>query len=318
MDSVSPTQYFSGSSVSTEDTSETPAVVVNPGGMVETVVLPTLVRENPSQTVITTTGARDFTRCSSGELSQPTTGDTCTASNEDTGELSVTGSDLRTKAFVPSPFVDKMETSVRLRSNVAKKVKSDGTDIHKLMSLKKVQQNSSDDTPTPTFRTKIKQMVHLVVMFILLFISRVCYIIKRGVDPITQYSTFTLVKEQEMRVPLTNALFSLGSEVSSKHCPELWASNEHTQLALLVVVGGASERYIWKELKEVMYAEENWARGLFHLRHTLWPDGEVMKKLSQKLSEKERNEKKQAAAEAIKKFLPSKKQWEILQELIRP
>lgn len=247
----------------------------------------------------------DFTRCNSGEQTQPTTGST--ASNEDTGELSVTGSDQRTKASIPSPSGDKMKTSVRLRGNVGKKMRSDGTDTHQLMSLKKVQQNSSGDTLTPTFRTKIKQIVHLAMMLISLFISRVCYIIKRGVDPITQYSTFTLVKEQEKRVPLTNALFSLGSEVSSKHCPELWVCSEHTQLALLVVVGGVSERYIWKELKEVMYAEENWARALFHLRHTLWPDGEIMKKLNQKLSEKERNEKKQAAAEAIKKFLPSKK-----------
>ena len=306
MECVSPTQSFTGSSVSTEDASETPVVVANPSGMVEKVVLPTLVRENPSQILTTNTGAPDFTSCQSGEQTQPKAGNT--ASNEGTGELSVTGTDWRTKASVPSPFPDRMETSVRLRGNVAKKVRSDGaTDTHQQMPLKKVQQNSSDDTLAPTFGTKIKRIVHLVMMFISLFISHVCHIIRRGVDPITQQSTFTLVKEQEKRVPLTNALFSLGSEVSSKHCPELWACNEHTQLALLVVVGGASERYIWKELKEVVYAEENWARALFHLRHTLWPDGEVLKESRQKLSEKERNEKKQAAAEAIKKFLPSKK-----------
>lgn len=292
MDSMSPSQLFGGSSVSTEDTSETTIMVANPGEMVGAVVLPTLVGENPSQTAITNTGAPEFTSCNFGEQARPTSGDTNT--NEGTGGISVTGSDQRNKV---SSFGDKI---VRLRGNVAKKVRSAGTDTHEQMSLKKVQQNS-------TFRTKIKQILYLLTMFISFLISRALYIIKRGLDPITQNSTFTLVKEQEKRVPLTNALFSLGSEVSSKHCPELWACNEPTQLALLVVVGGASERYIWKELKEVMYVEENWARALFHLRHTLWPDGEVMKKSMQKLSEKERNEKKQAAAEAIKEFLPSKK-----------
>ena len=297
--STSPTQSFGGSSVSTEDALDPPVMAANPGGDVETAVPPISVEGTLSQTATITT-TPGFSSCSSGERTQGTTVDT--NHNEETDKMSVTGKGNRTQA----PSGVKVEASVRLRGSTARKASVTGTNTHNQLSLKKAQLKSSDNTSNPSFVAKIRRLVSTLMTFVFLFISHVWYIVKRGCDPITRYSTFTIVKEQERRVPLTNALFSLGTEASSKHCPELWACSEDTQLALLVVVGGVSERYIWKELKEVVYTEENWARALYHLRHTLWPNGDVMQKARQKLSERERDKKKQVAAEAIKKFLPSK------------
>ena len=232
---------------------------------------------------------------SSGEKAQ-TTGIINDGSIGGSNEQSITGTNQGTK--LGGSFDIETETSsssVRLRGKKVSREK---------MLVKHVHVQYDDNFLA--LKMKIKWLVLLVMMYITRLVSLVKYIVRRGLDPITQHSTLIIAKEQEQRIPLTNALLSLGTEASSKHCPELWACGEDIQLALLVVVGGASERYLWKELKEVVYAEENWARALYHLRHTLWPGGEVMKASKRGLSEKERLKKKQEAAEAIKKFLPSK------------
>lgn len=133
----------------------------------------------------------------------------------------------------------------------------------------------------------------------------VIHIIMKGLSPLSSATTIGLAQEQKEKVPLANALLVLGSEVSRKHCQELWVCGENTQLAVLILVGGGMERFLWKELKEVVYCEQNWARALYHLRHTLWPEGKLMEGSKKKLSDQERTELKKNAAEAIKIFLPS-------------
>ena len=281
----------------TEDSAEIPTVT---GGSIGA-NSPTTVGESSLQTTTTSaeTTAPDLSN-SSGEKTQ-TTG-TGIISDDSIGgleEQSLTGTSQRTKATGSSNIeTETSNSSVRLRGKNVRKA-----------SQEKMPTKSAHVQPDDNFlalKMKIKQLILLVMMYIARLASLVSYIVRRGLDPIAQHTTLIIAKEQEKRVPLTNALLSLGTEVSSKHCPELWACSEDIQLALLVVVGGASERYLWKELKEVVYAEENWARALYHLRHTLWPGGEVMKASKRVLSEKERLKKKQEAAEAIKKFLPSK------------
>jgi hypothetical protein len=236
---------------------------------------------------------------SSGEKIQ-STGIISDGSVSSSNEQSLTGTSQRTEAAGSSDIeTETSNSTLRLR----------GKNVVRKASREKAPINSAhvqSDDKFLALKMKIKRSILLVMMYIVRLVSLVRYIVRRGLDPITQHSTLTIAKEQEQRVPLTNALLSLGTEASSKHCPELWACSEDTQLALLVAVGGASERYLWKELKEVVYAEENWARALYHLRHTLWPGGEIMKASKRVLSEKERLKKKQEAAEAIKGFLPSK------------
>jgi len=106
-------------------------------------------------------------------------------------------------------------------------------------------------------------------------------------------------------MPLSNVLLSLGSEVSKKNCPQLWACNEGTQIAILSLFGGGMERFLWKELHEVVYSDENWTRALYHLRHTLWPGGKLMSSTREKQSEEKRAALKKKAAESFKKFLPN-------------
>ena len=259
---------------------------------------PTTVGESSLQTTTSAeTTATDLSN-SSGEKTQ-TTGIISDDSIGGSDEQSLTGTNQRTKAVDSSNIeTDTSSSSVRLRGKNVRKASREK------MPTKSAHMESDDNFLA--LKMKIKQLILLVMMYIARLASLVSYIVRRGLDPITQHSTLIIAKEQEKRVPLTNALLSLGTEASSKHCPELWACSENIQLALLVVVGGASERYLWKELKEVVYTEENWARALYHLRHTLWPGGEVMKASKRVLSEKERLKKKQEAAEAIKKFLPSK------------
>ena len=119
-------------------------------------------------------------------------------------------------------------------------------------------------------------------------------------------TTQKLAKEQEYRTRMTNTLFSLGAEASRMHCPKLWATGENTQLAILAILGGGMERFLWKELHETVYSEENWARALFHLRHTLWPGGKLDDFRRKQRNEDERMKIKINAAEAFKDFLPSK------------
>ena len=292
---ASPTQSF-GSTVSTaDDNADIPTVT---GGNIGA-TLPTTVGESSLQT---TTASAETTAPDFSNTSRETT-KTTGITNDDTiggsDEQSLTGTSQGTKApGFSSGEVETSSSSVRLRGKSVRNSSQEKAPINSA-------QVQSDDKFL-ALKMKIKRWILLVMMYIAHLASLVSYIVRRGLDPITQYSTLTIAKEQEMRVPLTNTLFSLGTEASRTHCPELWACSEDIQLALLVMVGGASERYLWKELKEVVYAEENWARALYHLRHTLWPGGEIMKGSKRTLSEKERLKMKQEAAEAIKKFLPSK------------
>lgn len=291
---ASPTQSF-GSAVSTaEDSAEIPTAT---GGSVGANP-PTTVGESSLQAATSAETTAPDLRNSSGEKTQ-TTGIVIDDSIGDSDEQSLTGSSQATKVVGSSDVeVKTSSSSIRLRGKNVRKVSRGKMPT-------KVARVQSDDNFL-ALKMKIKRSILLVMMHIARIASFVWYIIRRGLDPITQHTTLTIAKEQEQRIPLTNALLSLGTEASSKHCPELWACSEDIQLALLVVVGGASERYLWKELKEVVYAEENWARALYHLRHTLWPGGEVMKASNRVLGEKERLKMKQEAAEAIKTFLPSK------------
>ena len=293
---ASPTQSF-GSTIS--DSAEITTSVT--GGSIGTNP-PTTVGESSLQTTTTSaaeTTAPDLSNSCSGEKAQ-TTGIISDGNVSHSNKQSLTGTSQRTETL--GSFDIETETSnstVRLRGKNAVRKPS-----REKMPIKSAHVQSDDKFLA--LKMKIKRWILLVMMYTMHLASLVRYIVRRGLDPITQYSTLTIAKEQEQRIPLTNALLSLGTEASSKHCPELWACSEDTQLALLVAVGGASERYLWKELKEVVYTEENWARALYHLRHTLWPGGEIMKASKRVVSEKERLEMKQKAADAIKNFLPSK------------
>ena len=292
---ASPTQSF-GSSVSTiDDNSEIPTVIGGSTG----VTPPTMVGENSPQTTTSAeTTAPDFSNGSEENTQSTGIINNSITVADGPGELSLTGISQRTKAPGSSGVETEASSSIRLRGRNMRKATQDKPPV-------KTHLQSGDRFVT--MKMKIKRLILMAMIYIARLASLISYIVRRGLDPITQHSTLTVAREQVKRVPLTNALLSLGTEASSKHCPELWACSEDIQLALLVMVGGASERYLWKELKEVLYADENWARALYHLRHTLWPGGEVMKASNHVPSEKERIKMKQEAAEAIKKFLPSKK-----------
>lgn len=138
------------------------------------------------------------------------------------------------------------------------------------------------------------------------FISWLILIIQKGLEPHIQHKLRAMVKAERKHSPLSNALLSLGSEASSRHCPHLWACAQNTQLALLVLAGGGMERFLWRELKLVVCDEVNWTRALYSLRHTLWPGGHFIKSPRRKLNEAELEQLKRKAADAFKKFLPSK------------
>ena len=124
----------------------------------------------------------------------------------------------------------------------------------------------------------------------------------QSLKPITPETYLKLAKEQKLRTPLSNVLLSLASEASKKHCPQLWACSDSSQTAILSLAGGGMEHFLWKELHSVVYNEESWARALYHLRHTLWPEGKLKTSIGTKPNEKEMKRK---AAEAFRKFLPS-------------
>lgn len=138
-----------------------------------------------------------------------------------------------------------------------------------------------------------------------LYLSLLCKMVLKAATPVTNEVSSNLAKEHIRRIPLSNAILALASEASRRHCPELWACHANTQLALLVLVGGGMERYMWKELKELMNSSENWSRGLYHLRHTLWPEGKFMSGPSSSPTEAQRKETRREAAAVIKQFLPS-------------
>ena len=140
-------------------------------------------------------------------------------------------------------------------------------------------------------------------------ISWVIFIMLKGLEPYSDPNLRIVIQIEKKRSPLTNALFCLGSEASARHCPRLWVCAQNTQLSLLVLAGGGMERYLWRELRLVVCDEVNWTRALYTLRHTLWPEGKFLKSSRKKVSEAELEQLKRKAADAFKKFLPSKPQF---------
>ena len=154
------------------------------------------------------------------------------------------------------------------------------------------------------YHSQLKCLIQWFYAKLLLTLHTLMYIVKQGSNPFSPKTPTELKREQEEVTPLSNALVSLGTEAAKIHCPQLWVTGEYTQLAVMALVGGAMERFLWKELHEVVYCEESWARALYHLRHTLWPAGKLDKTLRKQRSEEERAQLKKEAAEAFKKFLP--------------
>lgn len=302
---ASPTQSFA-SSVSMDDATEMPPVTATPDGSGRATLITAATPDGSGRATLTTSVGENQSQATpdfssiSGELAE-STGDT---GSDSTGKLSVTGISQRTTMAPPGIVTG---ASLRLRGNVVRNVNAgvtgDGTQRHR---SSRTAWQTFGDQKNRAFTAKLKWLISIFMTHVVKLVSLVIYIVRRGLEPITQQSTLTIAKEQEKRVPLTNTLFSLGTEASSKHCSELWACGEDTQLSLLVLVGGASERYLWKELKDVVHTEENWSRALFNLKHTLFPDGQVRKSSKGKPSEEERRKLKRDAADAIKKFLPSK------------
>ena len=65
-------------------------------------------------------------------------------------------------------------------------------------------------------------------------------------EPVTHKHLEQLAKEREELSPLANSLLSLANEATRSTSPELWLTSESSQLALLGVVGGVIDWYIWK------------------------------------------------------------------------
>ena len=153
---------------------------------------------------------------------------------------------------------------------------------------------------------KLKSLFYGFIVYLHHFITWVIYIVQQGMEPYSKQNSLVLLAGERKCSPLTNALFCLGSEVSTRHCPQLWACSQNTQLSLLVLVGGGMERFLWRELRSVVCDEVKWTRALYNLRHTLWPGGKLLKDSRKKLMEAEVEQLKRKAADSLKKFLPSK------------
>lgn len=170
---------------------------------------------------------------------------------------------------------------------------------------------SHTDTPqvhpdnTTVMLSRFQSLLYRFLVYMHRFITWVVFVLQKGLEPFSKESTFALIAVERQRSPLTNALFSLGSEASARPCPRLWACAQNTQLSLLALAGGGVERFLWRELKLVVCDEVNWTRALYSLRHTLWPGGVFIKSNKSKPSEAELEQLKRRAADAFKKFLPS-------------
>ena len=154
-----------------------------------------------------------------------------------------------------------------------------------------------------TIKTHISRLFHLLCTYI----TAARAILTHYLSPTSQDTLLSLSKDQQLLHPLSNTLLALGTEASTLHCRELWATDTATQLSLLTLVGGAMDRFLMQELKTVVYEERNWVRALYHLRHALWVEGhqELDRSSREKLSVEEQRLRKKAAADAFKKFLPS-------------
>lgn len=164
------------------------------------------------------------------------------------------------------------------------------------------KQQQSNDSVLP----RLRSFVYKFLIYMHQFISWVMFIVQKGLAPYSEQNLRILMHIEKKQSPLTNALFCLGSEASARHCPHLWVCAQNTQLCLLVLAGGGVERFLWRELKVVVCDEVSWTRALYTLRHTLWPGGTFISSSKRKVSEAELEQLKRKAADAFKKFLPSK------------
>ena len=178
-------------------------------------------------------------------------------------------------------------------------------DVHSLTRPITPIRNSSQVQGAAETVPRLQSLFYKFLFYAHHFITWLILIIQKGIEPRSKLNVHALIKAEKVRSPLTNALFCLGSEASMRHCPQLWACSQDTQLSLLVLVGGGMERYLWKELELVVCNEVNWTRALYSLRHTLWPGGVFIKTNKKKHTEEELEQLKRKAADSFKKFLPS-------------
>ena len=168
------------------------------------------------------------------------------------------------------------------------------------------QQNESKGHFSMVVMAAIRSLLYRAISLTYWALSWIVFIIHRGFEPLTKKDALALIAVEQKRSPLTNVLFCLGSKASERHCPQLWACGQDTQLAFLVLAGGGVERFLWRELTTVVDEEMNWVRSLYVLRHTLWPGGILLKTSNKKSNEAELDLIRRKAADSFKKFLPSK------------
>ena len=162
-------------------------------------------------------------------------------------------------------------------------------------------------SPVLSTYLKCKQLLLRLLIILKHLMSFILYMVREGFPATRPKTSSELLRKLQRTAPMTNALLSLAKEASRRNCPQLWATNETTQIAILTLVGGGTERFLQKELHELLDNEETWCRSLYHLRHTLWPGGVFDRSPRKQKSEEKKAELKREAAEAFKQFLPSKR-----------
>ena len=213
------------------------------------------------------------------------------------------------------PIETENEISCGVRKTTPTQVESsDITHSHKVRTQPLLNGTSSDDASSRYPTTSKMNIFSRAKIHFLHFTSLVWYyansaltILQLCSQTFTRSSLLALTKKQQTDSPLGDVLLSLGTEASKNHCEELWVTDKATQLAVLSLFGGAIDHYLLQELHIVVEKEQNWARALYNLRHTLWVEGskELDRSPREKLTEGEREERKKKAADAFKKFLPS-------------
>ena len=168
--------------------------------------------------------------------------------------------------------------------------------------------NETTVTPQANAMDRIVTRVRLLFVKLTFFLSQLLsfskFVFKYGYPSLLQTNMQELYRERRRSTPLANALLSLMVEGTKVQCPEFWANARGSQLAVLTLTGGAMDQFLWKELDEVVYCEENWTRALYHLRHTLWPNGALDSSPRKRRSEQERVKDMEKAIESFKRFLP--------------
>ena len=190
------------------------------------------------------------------------------------------------------------------REDNAHKTTSEGSNAQPEPSRDSPSARVRERTPLLSAYLKCRQFLSKLSVVLMQLVSFILYIIREGFQPTRPQTSSELLQKLQRAAPIANALLSLGKEASKRNCPQLWATNETTQIAILTLVGGGAERFLQKEIHELAYNEQNWCRALYHLRHTLWPRGNFDRSPRKQKSEEKKAELKSQAAEAFKQFLP--------------